>query len=93
MDVFANTDDELTCRELVELVTDYLEQALAEPERLRFEAHLTACEGCRDYLDQMRRTVATLGRRPPQALGAADRAQLLALFHSLQTPAPSRPDA
>ena len=51
----AETD--LTCRELVELVTDYLEDGLPAHERARFEAHLEECEACRAYVDQMRTTV------------------------------------
>src|SRR4051812_45684181 len=47
----------LTCRELVELVTDYLEDALGAGDRARFEAHLRACEGCSAYLGQMRSTI------------------------------------
>jgi anti-sigma factor RsiW len=47
----------MSCQELVELVTDYLEGALEESERARFEAHLEECDGCRAYLAQMRTTV------------------------------------
>ncbi|GAB4436068.1 MAG: hypothetical protein OHK0015_27470 [Chloroflexi bacterium OHK40] len=75
-----NTGDELTCRELVELVTDYLEQALPAPERARFDAHLAACEGCRDYLDQIRRTIGVLGRLDPATLTDDERTRLIALF-------------
>jgi anti-sigma factor RsiW len=53
--------DELSCQELVELVTDYLEGALAPGERARFEAHLAECPGCEAYLGQMHGTVAALG--------------------------------
>jgi anti-sigma factor RsiW len=49
--------DELTCQELVELVTDYLEGALPPAERERFDAHLEACEGCPRHLEQMRTTI------------------------------------
>lgn len=52
---------ELTCQELVELVTAYLEGALAPSERLRFEQHLAGCAGCTAYLAQMRQTIALLG--------------------------------
>ena len=54
--------DDLTCQELVELVTDYLEGALTDAERTRFEYHLNYCEGCESYLDQMSRTITTVGR-------------------------------
>ena len=57
----ALSDDELACRELVELVTEYLEGRLSPTERLRFEAHLVGCSGCRAYLDQMRATLRVLG--------------------------------
>lgn len=49
--------EELTCRELVELVTDYFDGALPASDRVRFEAHLDDCEGCRVHLDQMRTTI------------------------------------
>ena len=52
---------ELTCSELVELVTDYLEDRLAAAERARFEAHLEICQGCTAYVDQMRATVGAVG--------------------------------
>jgi anti-sigma factor RsiW len=50
--------EELTCQELVELVTDYFEGAMAPEERERFETHLADCPGCSIYLDQMRTTLA-----------------------------------
>ena len=52
------TVEELTCQELVELVTDYLEGALPPAERARFEAHVEGCLGCERYLDQVRTTIA-----------------------------------
>jgi anti-sigma factor RsiW len=47
----------LSCQELVELVTDYLEGALPGPQRLAFEQHVAICPPCRGYLAQLRRTV------------------------------------
>jgi predicted anti-sigma-YlaC factor YlaD len=55
-------DPELTCQDVVELVTAYLENALPPADRKRFETHLSGCAGCRNYLDQMRRTIETTGR-------------------------------
>lgn len=52
----------LTCRELVELVTEYLEGALSPAGRRRIERHLTRCVGCRSYLAQMRETIGMLAR-------------------------------
>lgn len=53
---------ELSCKELVELVTDYLEGALSPEERQRFEAHLAQCTGCRRYLLQMEKTIRLTGK-------------------------------
>jgi anti-sigma factor RsiW len=52
----------LTCKEMVELVTDYLEGALPLDMRRRFDQHLTACDPCITYVEQMRQTIATLGK-------------------------------
>jgi anti-sigma factor RsiW len=78
----AMTTPELTCQELVELVTDYLEDALPSHERLRFEDHLAGCAGCRRYLEQMRLTVTTLGRLCEDDLSSAARDDLLAAFRT-----------
>ena len=53
---------EMTCQELVELVTEYLEGALGPSERQRFEGHLQSCDGCTIYLEQMRQVIAALGQ-------------------------------
>jgi hypothetical protein len=63
--------DDLVCRELVELVTDYLEEALSPALRERFEAHLQVCSGCQLYLGQMRLVIRALhdphdGSLPPE---------------------------
>ena len=72
---------DLTCRELVELVTDYLEGALRAGERERFEAHVAACEGCRDHIEQVRITVA-LTRRAATVL--EDRPEIAALLEAFR---------
>jgi anti-sigma factor RsiW len=56
--------NDLTCKEFVEIVTEYLEGCLPVEERLRFEAHLQSCSGCRTYLEQMRQTIQALGWLP-----------------------------
>jgi anti-sigma factor RsiW len=71
---------ELPCRELVELVTDYLEGRLPAIDRARFEAHLAACEACRLYLEQFRQTIRALGRLPEESLSPEVRAALLTAF-------------
>ena len=71
---------EMPCRELVELVTDYLEGRLSPVDRARFEAHLEACDACRTYLDQFRQTVRTLGRLREDSLSPEAKSALLAAF-------------
>ncbi len=72
--------DDLTCKELVEIVSDYLEGALPEAERERFDAHLEDCEGCRSYLDQMRTTIRVVGTLNENDLDPGARERLLELF-------------
>jgi anti-sigma factor RsiW len=71
---------EMTCRELVELVTEYLEGTLSAEDRERFEEHLTACPWCVNYLEQIELTVRTLGRLDEHSLSAEAREALLAAF-------------
>ena len=71
---------EIPCRELVELITDYLEDELSPIDRARFEAHLADCEACRTYLEQLRQTVRVLGRLPEESLSPEARSTLLAAF-------------
>jgi anti-sigma factor RsiW len=71
---------ELSCRELVELVSDYLEGALSQDDVRRFEEHLLICEGCSAYLEQMRRTIDVLGGLTEDSLPAPARDRLLAAF-------------
>jgi anti-sigma factor (TIGR02949 family) len=56
------SERELTCHQVVELVTAYLDDGLSPEDRERFEQHLASCSGCRNYLEQMRRTIETTGR-------------------------------
>ena len=72
--------DDITCRELVELVTEYFDGALADPDRARFEAHLEICDACRDYLDQMRQTAESAQKLEPEDLEPSARDALLATF-------------
>lgn len=52
---------ELTCQEIVELATEYLEHGLEPEPRARFEQHLLTCPPCTAYLDQMRGLIALAG--------------------------------
>jgi anti-sigma factor RsiW len=74
------TVEQLSCQELVELVTDYLEGALAPNERRRFDEHLELCDGCRRYVEQMRTTLRVTGALSPEAIGPDAEAALLRTF-------------
>ena len=78
---------ELTCRDVTELVTDYMHAALAPHERLRFEQHLHACTWCMTYLKQMRRTVEWTSQLAAPRAGAS-RTTALELFrrHNREQP-------
>jgi anti-sigma factor RsiW len=68
------------CREMVELVTDYIEGALSPRQRRRFDAHLAGCPHCTEYLRQMRATIAATGRLSAESLSEEMRSDLLAVY-------------
>lgn len=77
-----NPTEEMTCAELVEVVTDYLEGVLSPEERVRFDEHLGDCEGCVIYVEQMRETVALTGKLREDDLPDDAKATLLQAFRS-----------
>ena len=81
----------LSCREVVELVTGYLEGALSEAEEVRFEEHLAMCDGCAAYLDQMRRTIALTGRLDPESVDVEACDRLVHAFRGWRDAGPDRP--
>jgi anti-sigma factor RsiW len=78
------TPDPLVCREFVELVTDYLDGALPDHARARFEAHLAECDGCTGYLEDMRRMIGTLHDLPAPPADPHTRDALLSAFRDLR---------
>ena len=72
--------EQLSCQELVELVTDYLEGALSREEADRFEDHIGRCTGCAAYLDQIRQTIVLTGRLTPESLSPEAERELLEAF-------------
>jgi anti-sigma factor RsiW len=81
---FGPADDfapgELTCQELAEIITDYLEGALSPLDRTRFEDHLAECDDCALYVQQLRTTIAVSGRIAEDDLAPAMRSELLEAF-------------
>jgi len=74
-------DNDMACKELVELVTDYLDGTLPVDVRMRFENHLRGCEGCTNYLEQIRQTIRLTGQLRVESLAPQQRDDLLKLFH------------
>ena len=75
-----NEDTLLTCQEVVEIVTDYLEDTMSPELRERFEDHLSACDGCSAYLVQMRETIRLTGMLTEDAIPPEQRDQLVSAF-------------
>ena len=71
-----------TCREVAELITDYLEGSLTLTQRLRFQMHMGLCFACRNYLRQMKYTVATLGKLPSEPVPAQVKEELMKRFRT-----------
>ena len=74
------TEDELSCQQVVELVTDYLENALLPEMRTRLEAHVAGCPGCQNFLEQVQRTIDLLHQIGRTETFPATKQKLLQLF-------------
>jgi anti-sigma factor RsiW len=70
----------MKCRDVVELMTDYLEGALSAADRGRFEEHIAGCDGCRAYLEQLRETRRVAGRLASEPVPDSLQAELLNAF-------------
>ena len=71
---------DITCRQVVALMTDYLDDALGPDDQALMEAHLAECEGCAEHLRQIRITVAVTGRIREEDLTPAVRDDLMDLY-------------
>jgi anti-sigma factor RsiW len=74
------SSERITCQELTEFVNDFIDGVLGADETALFEQHLNFCDGCDWYVDQMRATVAAVGRIEPADVPADVRDKLLAAF-------------
>jgi anti-sigma factor RsiW len=74
----------LSCQEMVELVTDYLEGSLGWRARRRVAGHLRACEACTRYVEQMRETLDLLGTVPVDTLSPEAQSTLLEAFRGMR---------
>ncbi len=74
------TSNALSCKEFVELVTEYLEGAMSAEEKARFEAHLDICDGCEIYLEQMAQTIRWMGKLTEEQVSQEAQEKLLKSF-------------
>jgi anti-sigma factor RsiW len=74
------TAAELNCQAFVELVTEYLENALSAGERARFEYHLADCPDCSVFLEQMRRTIQVVGHLSEESISPQIKSEMLTRF-------------
>ena len=75
----------LTCQEVVELVTDYIEGVLDDATAARVDEHLSACPGCMEYVRQVRATIRLLGQVETPSLSERTRSDLMAAFRHFRT--------
>jgi anti-sigma factor RsiW len=71
---------ELACQELVELVTAYFDGSLARRDRRRFRSHISGCDGCTAYVEQMRLVIEATGSITEEDLEPAAREEMLEAF-------------
>ena len=76
----SQTFEHISCQEVVELVTDYLEGAMPAEEVARFEHHLSLCDGCIFYVEQIRMTIEAVGRIREEDIPPETRDELVAAF-------------
>lgn len=76
----------MRCKQVVELMTDYLEGTLSAGDRARFEQHIAGCDGCTEYLHQLRTSIALTGRLAVQPVPARLAAELERAFRDWRRP-------
>lgn len=70
----------LTCQQLTELVTDYVEGQLSLPDRVRFNLHIAMCRHCRAYVRDRKLAIKTLGSLPVEPIPDEVKEDLMARF-------------
>jgi anti-sigma factor (TIGR02949 family) len=72
----------VTCREVVELMTEYLDGALSAADRAKFDQHMQGCDGCRAYLTQLRTARMLMGRVASEPVPELLKAELMSAFRN-----------
>ena len=83
VDPALDPESTVVCRQVVELVTDYVEGALPNQLRAAVERHLQLCPPCAVYVEQMRTTAAALREVPVESIDPSTRAELVSAFRDL----------
>lgn len=84
--------DDLTCRELVEVITDFVEGAMSDTDRARFDRHLDECTGCRAVMSQFRSTIEVTGRLTEDQVSEAQLDAMREVFRRWRGGAPAARD-
>ena len=79
-----SASEDITCREIVEIVSDYVEGALSPEEREAVELHLNLCDGCADYLAQLRLAIDLTGQLPAEPVSPELEEELCRAFRSFR---------
>jgi anti-sigma factor RsiW len=74
------SEQALTCREVIELLSNYIDGALSPDDRRRVDEHLALCDGCATYLEQMRETIRITGMVTEEQVPEPDKNALLDAF-------------
>ena len=78
----AESADHISCQEVVELVTDYLDQALPADEAALFEQHINFCDGCIWYVEQIKSTAQALGEVREEHISPEAKDRLMTAFRN-----------
>jgi anti-sigma factor RsiW len=79
----------MNCRQVVELMTDYLDGTLSAADRVKFEEHITGCDGCRAYLAQLRATRKVVGRLADEPIPTGIEDELVRAFKDWRSSSPT----
>jgi anti-sigma factor RsiW len=87
-EITSHVETEMTCQELVQLVTEYLEGKLSLSEQFRFDAHLRTCSACAVYIEQLRTTIGMVGKLSRSSISPEAERELLATFRRWKSGSP-----
>lgn len=82
----------LSCQQLTEIITDYLEGRMSFADRMRFQMHVGMCKHCRTYLRQMKATIASLGQLPDEPMPVDVRDEMRRRFAAWNAARENKPE-